>query len=280
MAKNRAISRYKPFFRAGAMDLMAYKFHIFTWLIVTAFQVACTVFLWIAVYKNAGFDSVINGFSFKEMITYMVTVNIMSFVTFDSNSMNVIYDEIRDGTIAVSFIKPISYRLRFVASNLGSFFVKELLFGLPMFTAAYVIFVAIGFITIPSVAVFLGHLLLFLASQILATMLYDAFCYIFGVLCFYTMAGFGLDMLKDSVLSFFSGQLIPIAFFPPAIATVFGYLPFVGLAQTPVMILLMKYTLTEGLIAIMLSAGWLVVFEAIAALLFHVASKKVTVQGG
>ena len=133
MAKNRAISRYKPFFRAGAMDLMAYKFHIFTWLIVTAFQVACTVFLWIAVYKNAGFDSVINGFSFKEMITYMVTVNIMSFVTFDSNSMNVIYDEIRDGTIAVSFIKPISYRLRFVASNLGSFFVKELLFGLPMF---------------------------------------------------------------------------------------------------------------------------------------------------
>ena len=58
--------RYKPFFRAGAMDMMAFKFNLFTWLIVTVFEVAVIVFLWIAVYRNSidGFDSVINGFSF------------------------------------------------------------------------------------------------------------------------------------------------------------------------------------------------------------------------
>ena len=35
--------RYKPFFRAGAMDMMAFKFNLFTWLIVTVFEVAVIV---------------------------------------------------------------------------------------------------------------------------------------------------------------------------------------------------------------------------------------------
>ena len=63
--------RYKPFFKAGSMDMMAFKFNIFSWLIVSALQVACLVFLWIAVYNNStnGMDSIINGFTFKDMIT-------------------------------------------------------------------------------------------------------------------------------------------------------------------------------------------------------------------
>ena len=53
--------RYKPFFKAGSMDMLALKFNIFSWLIVSALQVACLIFLWIAVFKNSvnGMDSII-----------------------------------------------------------------------------------------------------------------------------------------------------------------------------------------------------------------------------
>ena len=51
--------RYKPFFRAGAMDLMAYKFNIFTWLIVSILEVAVVIFLWISVYKNS--ENIVHG---------------------------------------------------------------------------------------------------------------------------------------------------------------------------------------------------------------------------
>ena len=103
--------RYKPFFKAGSMDMMAFKFNIFSWLIVSALQVACLVFLWIAVYNNStnGMDSIINGFTFKDMITYLVMINIFTFVSFDGNTSWTINQEIKDGTIAMAFVKPISY---------------------------------------------------------------------------------------------------------------------------------------------------------------------------
>jgi ABC-type uncharacterized transport system permease subunit len=141
------LKRYLPFFRAGAMDLMAFKFAVFTWVIVTMFQVACTIFLWLAVYQNSP-DAIINGFTIQEMITFQVFINIYTFVTFDNNTGYTINQEIKDGTIAMSFVKPISYRLRFIATNLGSFSVLMFMFGVPLLTIAYVVLSLIGFITI------------------------------------------------------------------------------------------------------------------------------------
>ena len=122
--------RYKPFFRAGIMDLMAYKFNIFMWLFVTVFEVAVVVFLWISVYKNSpeGADSIINGFTFKEMITYVVMINIFTFITMDGSTLWQINDEIKMGTISIAFTRPISYRKRFIATTLGNVTMITLMF--------------------------------------------------------------------------------------------------------------------------------------------------------
>ena len=138
--------KYKPFFRAGAMDLMAFKFNMFTWFFISIFQVACIVFLWIAVYQNStdGVNSIINGFTFKEMICYIVMINIFTFVTFDSTTLWTINDEVRNGTIAMTFTKPISYRLKLSSSNLGSTTMCFIILGIPAFTIAYIVFILIG----------------------------------------------------------------------------------------------------------------------------------------
>ena len=98
--------RYKPFFRTGVIDFLAYKFSVFSWLLVTIFEVAIVIFLWIAVYKNSseGVNSIINGFTFKEMITYLVTISIFQFVVMDGETLWVINDEIKKGTISSAFI--------------------------------------------------------------------------------------------------------------------------------------------------------------------------------
>lgn len=274
------LKRYLPFFRAGAMDLMAFKFAVFTWVIVTMFQVACTIFLWLAVYQNSP-DTVINGFTIQEMITFQVFINIYTFVTFDNNTGYTINQEIKDGTIAMSFVKPISYRLRFIATNLGSFSVLMFMFGVPLLTIAYVVLSLIGFITIKiSIWGFLLYLLLFFVAQIIAVLLNDTICYIFGILCFYTTAGFGLNQIKMVVVNFLSGVYVPIAFFPGIFKTIATYLPFAGMAQNPILILLMKVDYLKALEYIGLSLLWLIILEIFAKLLFTHASKKVTVQGG
>lgn len=274
--------RYKPFFRTGVIDFLAYKFSVFSWLLVTVFEVAIVIFLWIAVYKNSseGVNSIINGFTFKEMITYLVTISIFQFVVMDGETLWVINDEIKKGTISSAFIKPISYRLRFIATTLGSLCIRVLLFGIPLFVIAYIIFYLIDFIEIVSIGLFIVHLLLFIISIFIASLLNDVINYIFGVLCFYTSSGWGINFIKDVIIGFLSGTLLPLTFFPDAFKVIINYLPFAGMAYNPVMIVLMKFDLVESIKVILLSIFWLIILELFAKLLFNRASKKITVQGG
>ena len=276
------LKRYKPFFRAGAMEVLAYKFNIFGWLIVSALQVLCVFFLWIGVYNNAtdGVDSVINGFTLNEMLVYMAFINVFNFVTFAGNTMYNVTQDIKQGTIAMSFVKPISYRVRFMFTTLGSLFMQMVMLGLPAFILLYAVFGALGYIHITSVWMLLLHIAMFLISQVLAALLRDCLDYICGVLCFYTTAAWGMDQIKTTIVTFLSGTLLPLSFFPKGFSQVLNYSPFAGISQNPVLILTMKMDVLSAVKCIALSLGWLCVMELVAWLIFRQASKKVTVQGG
>ena len=276
------LKKYKPFLRASAMDLMAYKFNILTWVIVTIFEVACLVFLWLAVYSSSerGMDASINGFTYKEMIAYVVLTTVFGFVTFNNDTMWHINQDIIKGTIGNYVIKPISYRGKFVASNLGSFLMMGLLFGLPLYGISLGVLIGIGFLPIVSVWDFIAHIGLFLVSSVLACLLNDTIAYLFGILCFYTSSAWGLNSLKTTIISFLSGALLPLAFFPPIFRDIVGYMPFAGMSQNPILILMMKYDYWQSLKVILISLAWLIILELFVKLLFSHAIKKVTVQGG
>ena len=264
------------------METLAYKFNIFGWLIVSALQVLCLFFLWIGVYRNAeaGVDAVINGFTLKEMLVYMAFVNVFNFVTYAGNTMYEVVQDIQKGTIAMSFVKPISYRVRFIFTTLGSMFIKIVLLGLPMFVLLYVVFGVLGYIVITSVWTFLLHLLLFVVAQLLAALLFDCLEYICGVLCFYTTAAWGMDQIKTTITTFLSGTLIPLSFFPDGFKQALNYSPFAGMSQNPVLILMMQNDWLWAIERIALSLVWLIALEGVAWLIFQRASRKVTVQGG
>lgn len=271
--------RYRPFFRAGAMETLAYKFNLFSWLIVSVLQVLCVFFLWIGVYRSSP-DEVINGFTLNEMLVYAAFIAVFNFVTFAGDTMYTISQDIKNGTIAMAFVKPISYRVRFIFTTLGGFFMNMVLLGLPAFVLLYVVFGILGYIVISSVWMFLLHLLLFAIAQLFAALLYDCINYICGVLCFYTTAAWGMNAIKDVVLSFLGGTLIPLSFFPGVFKQIVSYSPFAGISQNPVLILTLKIDWLSALQCIGLSAAWLAMLEFLAWLLFRQASKKVTVQGG
>ena len=276
------LRKYKPFVRASAIDMMAYRFNILIWVIVTVLEVACLIFLWFAVYQSSegGIDSSINGFTFKEMITYVVLTTVFGFVTFNNDTLWFINKDIKEGTIGNYVIKPISYRGRFVASNIGALLMMTLVFGTPLYCASLGVLIGIGFLPFPSVLTFIAHFALFLVAGLLASLLNDVISYIFGVLCFYTSAAWGLNALKTTIISFLSGTMLPIAFFPNVFREIVTYMPFAGMSQNPVLILMMKYSYLECMKVILVSLGWLIILELFAKFLFNHAIKIVTVQGG
>lgn len=276
------IKKYVPFFKGGAMNLLVYKFNFITWLFITFLEIGCVFFLWSGVYKSSpdGVNSIINGFTFKEILTYSIFINVFNFVSFTGETLWTICDEIQTGTIAMSFVKPISYRKRFIATTLGSTFMSVLILGLPCFVILYVLFYFLGYIVVPSVLMLIVHIILFLVSQLLSVLLMDVINYICGVLCFYTTAAWGMNSMRIVIINFLSGTLIPISFFPKVLKNIVTYSPFSGISQNPVLILLMKLNIVDSLKCILISLVWYVVLELLALLLFNTASKKVTVQGG
>ena len=276
------LKKYKPFLRAGAIDTMAYRFNILIWAAITVCQVACLVFLWLAVYRSSvgGIDAEIHGFTYREMISYVVLTTIFGFVTFNNDTLWYINNDIRKGTIGNTLIKPISYRGRFAATSLGNLLTMTLMFGVPFYTAALLALGRLGFLPDLSFPAFFAHLGLFLLAGLCASLLNDVIAYLFGVLCFYTTAAWGLNSLKTTVISFLSGTLLPLAFFPAGLREVVSWMPFAGMSQNPVLILMMKYDLDESLRCVALSAAWIVALELLAKLLFARAVRRVTVQGG
>ena len=273
--------KYKPFLKAGAMNAFAYKGAIFTWLFISALQILCVVFLWVAVYKNSpsGVDSVINGFTFKEMIVYNVFVNIFGFATLGGDTLFTINEDIKKGTIDLAFTKPISYRIRLLTQNLGNLFAVNVMIGIPGFIIAFIVFISIGYITITPLSLIMG-VLLFLIAQIIANILDDTISYICGVLCFYTSSGWGINQAREVIVSFLCGRLLPLSFFPGIVGIIVGYLPFAGISYYPVLILTGKVDLLTSIQYIGISLSWLVLLSIFAKLLFNHASKKITVQGG
>ena len=264
------------------MDILAYRFNILTWALVTVAEVACLIFLWLAVYQSSegGIDSAINGFTFKEMITYVVLTTIFGFVTFNDDTLWSINRDVRQGTVGNFLIKPISYRGKFIASNIGAFLMVALVFGVPLYAGGLGVLIGIGYLPVTSIWDFVAHFGLFLIASVLACLLSGVISYIFGILCFYTTAAWGLNALKTTVVSFLSGTLLPIAFFPNVFREIVSYMPFAGMSQNPILILMMKYDYLECAKVILISFVWLIVLELIGKLLFNHAIKLVTVQGG
>lgn len=276
------IKKYLPFFKAGAMDLLAFKFSVFTWLIISSFQIVCVIFLWLAVYKSSsnGLDSIINGFTFNDIISYTVMINIFVFVSFDGTTLWTINDEIKNGTIAMSFTKPISYRIRLLVTTYGATTMNFIMLGIPCIAIAYISFGILGFIEFVSFWMFLLYIVLFLVARLIAVTINDTINYIFGILCFYTSSGWGINQIKEVLISFLAGTLIPLSFFPSQVKDIVNYLPFANMAQNPALIMLMKVDVLESLKIIGIGIIWIIILESFGMILFKHASKKITVQGG
>ena len=275
------LRKYKPFLKAGAMNAFAFRGAIFTWLGISFLQIVCVVFLWIAVYKNStdGVNTIINGFTFKEMIVYTVFVNIFGFATLGGDTLFMINEDIKKGTIDLAFTKPISYRLRLMSENLGNLLAVNVMIGIPGFLIAFIIFGAIGYITITPLNLLIS-IILFLFAQLIANLLNDTISYICGVFCFYTSSGWGINQAKEVIVRFLCGGLLPLSFFPGAFGTVISYLPFAGIAYYPVLILIGKVDILMSIHYVGFSLCWLVLLNICAKLLFNHASKRITVQGG
>lgn len=273
----RILKLYLPFAKAGIKIELAYKAQIVMWIIISLVQTLFVVFLYGAIYRNSE-ESVINGFTLYDMILYMITSFFFSFVMGSGDTSYDIATDIREGTIANTLTKPVSYRLRHLFTYFGVLALDYAVVIVPFLTIVYGIFIGCGLLKVTAIA-FIVNVLLFILFSILAGFINNAISYFIGLMVFYTDHLFGLNMARSAIQGFLGGQMVPLAYMG-ALGVAFSFTPFAFMNSVPVLVIMGKVDLMQSLVYILIAFLWIFVIELANKLIFTRAIKKLTVQGG
>ena len=225
---------YLPFAVNELKTQMAYRGAFYLFIFISTFGSFVSYFLWSAIYGSSP-NAVLGGLTRDEMTVYIFMVYVTSSIVTISIS-EWVSDDVVKGTVAMQLIKPIDYRLSLIARALGQMLYRFLVPSVFIWVGLelYKYFVlGLGFTGI-------GNIGLYLLSCVMSFLIYVLFDFCVGMIAFFTSYVFGLYLVKDALLSFLTGQLIPLSFFPGAIQKIFEFLPFSSMIYTPVMIYLGK----------------------------------------
>lgn len=265
---------YLPFALNELKRQLAYKGAFYLFIIVHLFGSFISYHLWMAIYGSSEQD-VLGGLTKNEMVVYVFMVYVTASIVNCSISTWV-SDDVVKGTVAMNLIKPIDYRWSLISMAAGNMVYRFLVPSAFIWIGLEIYKVSVC--GIPPMTV-LG-VLSYLVSCIMSFLIYVLFDFCFGMLAFFTTYIFGMRMAKEALLSFLTGQLIPISFFPEALQRVFDFLPFSSMIYTPVMISLGKYT-GKTLASMMLrQAVWIVILYVLGSVIWKKVTKRLVVLGG
>lgn len=265
---------YLPFAANELKRQLAYKGAFYLFILVKIFGAFISYYLWMAIYGSSD-QTTLGGLTREEMVVYVFMVYVTaSIVTASISTM--VSDDVVKGTVAMNLIKPIDYRMSLIAMAAGNMVYRFLIpsvfiwIGLELYKVR-----VLGLAPVTVLGV-----LLYLLSCIMSFLIYVLFDFCFGMIAFFTTYIFGMRLAKEALLSFLTGQLIPISFFPAVIQKIFDFLPFSSMIYTPVMIYLGKYT--GGTLAYMMlrQAVWVVILYALGSLIWRKVTRRLVVLGG
>lgn len=276
----KLLNLYLPFSKAGIKIELAYKAQIVMWIVISFIQCFFVLFLYQAIYRNSenGMSSVINGFTFYDMVLYMITSFFFSFIMGAGDTSYEIWTDIKEGTIANTLTKPVSYRLRHLFTYFGVLVFDYIVIIVPFLSIVYGIFIGLGILQVNALQ-FITNVLFFILFSILAGFINNAVSYFVGMLVFYTDHLFGLNMARNALQGFLGGQMIPLAYMG-ALGVAFSFTPFAFMNSIPVLTIMGKLEINDIIIYLGIAILWVLIIELINHWIFSRALKKITVQGG
>lgn len=265
---------YFPFASNEIKRQLSYKGAFYLFILISLFGSFISYYLWMAIYGSSA-SGTLGGLSKNEMVVYVFMVYVTSSMVTVSIS-DWVSDDIVKGTVAMNLIKPIDYRMSLISRAMGTSIYRFLVPGIFIWIGLEIYKVKVLNIHFASVS----NILLYVLSCIMSFLIYILFDFCFGMIAFFTTYIFGMLMAKDALLSFLTGQLIPLSFFPEVVQRIFNYLPFSSMVYTPVMIYLGKYSGSELLFVLLRQAVWVVALYLLGSLIWRKVTKRLVVLGG
>lgn len=253
----------------GVKLVLAYRFEALVQLVSASVVALLNWSLWTAIYQ--GRDQVV-GRSAAEMTTYVVVAWVIT--TFYGTRVDqTLSARFREGLIAVDLLRPWDLHLHHYFRDLGRAGVALVLTTLPLFLWTGTLLGLRGprhWWTLP----------VFALSLLLAHAISFGFAWLVGIASFRLRNAAGLAHLKATIISVFSGSLIPLDLYPGFLRPLVLALPFQGMSHTPANLFTERIPLEHLWQPLAVQAAWAVGLFLLGRWAFRGALRAVVVQGG
>lgn len=271
---SKILKIYKPFTHAGFLLAAQYKVNFVFFVLGDILRCFITFFLWHAVFTSGGTNTFM-GFSEVDMTVY-IFISFLTGVVAYSDGSYIIGEEIRDGNIAMRMIKPIRFEFALLFQELGERTLTALIAFVPLLAGVEIYKFAVTGAFSFNIWCFLCYLLSLVLSYLIN--FYFNVCY--GYTAFVLKNLWGSNLLKECIVNFLSGGIVPLAFMPAGLGFVLNLLPFASLTYIPVMIYLGMYDVPTILLSFGLQIFWLVFFIFFQRIIWNACVRRMSVQGG
>lgn len=227
--------------------------------------------LWNTLYSR---DPSLFTVSREQMLAYGMLAMLMDTLFYASNNVRwYIMEQVRSGAIQMDLLRPLDFLFHLLARNVGQMIFAMLTLGVPGFLAG-ALFLGLR----PPTSLQDG--LLFLISLIPAYLTAFSLNFLVGMISVYTINIQRIGWMYYAVLRFFSGQLVPLWFFPPFLGVVAALLPFRCIIGIPLSIYIGRLPLDQALASLGLQSLWAAALLGVCQLGWGRAHARLTVQGG
>ncbi|PKM62629.1 MAG: hypothetical protein CVU97_04180 [Firmicutes bacterium HGW-Firmicutes-21] len=248
---------------------MNYRFDFFTKLAVQVILLFVTSFFWKAAYRGIDTVQMVNE---QQMIIYSVMSIVLASVFTASVESN-IRSKVRQGNVAVDYIKPVNVFWMYFAEDIGNMVTNIIQ------RVAPVLICASFFIVVPK-PVSLAHFLLFLTSSCFSFLILWLISALVGLFYFKVIEMGPIGIIKDYLIRLLAGTFVPIWFFPSSVQTVLQFLPFIYTYQLPLSIFIGRTSLNDALWGMLIQILWVLIFFALFVRLKNHVERNILVQGG
>jgi ABC-2 type transport system permease protein len=263
------LSAYLELIRIRFLMMLAYRVNYYSGILIYALNIGSYYFLWKAIF---GTQETLGGLTLGQMTTYVV-VSWMGRAFYFNNLDREIANEIRDGSVAIQFIRPYNYVIVKIMQGLGEGVFRLLLFMAPGMVVVSLLF-PVQLPTDPA------RWLVYAVMLFFSFLINSQINIITGLFAFFLENNEGLMRMKRVTVDLFSGLIIPISMFPGWTAKVLQWLPFQAITYLPGSVFTGKTTGSAVYTLLGIQLLWFIALIIPMYVLWIKARTRLFVQGG
>ncbi len=229
---------------------------IFSYVMIALYQVR----------SSAGGYDLTDALRYVWLVQSMVMI-VMTFGWYD------LMLTIRSGEVISDLSKPCDFYWYWFSREIGRSCYYLLYRGVPTYLAGMLLFrfgAPLDVLAWP----------IFLLSLSLGAMTGIAYRILFNIAAFWIIEARALGTLATVVALVFTGNYVPLPFFPGWLRAIADWLPFSGMMSVPAQVFLGKLIGVDLLLVTLRQIGWLVLFIVLVRFVTIRAARRVVIQGG